>query len=85
MLFRSTFGRSVVNELNALGVMVDVSHVSDKTFWDVLSASQAPVIASHSSCRALCNSARNLTDEMIKALAAKQGVMLINFMSVYLD
>ena len=69
------FGRQVVRELNRLGVMVDVSHVSDKTFWDVMAVSQSPVIASHSSCRALCGHPRNMTDEMIKALAAKGGTI----------
>jgi membrane dipeptidase len=79
------FGRSVVRELNRLGMLVDVSHVSDKTFWDVLGVSQAPVIASHSSCRALCGHPRNMTDEMIRALAAKGGVIQINFMDGFLD
>ncbi len=79
------FGRSVVRELNRLGVLVDVSHVSDKTFWDALEASQAPVIASHSSCRALCGHPRNMTDDMIKALAAKGGVIQINYMDGYID
>jgi membrane dipeptidase len=79
------FGRQVVRELNRLGVIVDVSHVSDKTFWDVLAVSQSPVIASHSSCRALCGHPRNMTDEMIKALAAKGGTIQINFYDGYLD
>ena len=79
------FGKQVIRELNRLGVMVDVSHVSDKTFWDVLEASQSPVIASHSSCRALCAHPRNMTDEMIKALAAKGGTIQINFHEVFLD
>jgi membrane dipeptidase len=79
------FGREVVAELNRLGVMVDVSHVSDETFWDALAVSRAPIIASHSSCRALCSTPRNLTDEMILALARSGGWMGINFMSVYLD
>lgn len=79
------FGRQVIRELNRLGVMVDVSHVSDKTFWDVLAVSQSPVIASHSSCRALCGHPRNMTDEMIKALAAKGGTIQINFYDGYLD
>jgi membrane dipeptidase len=65
--------------MNRLGMMVDVSHVSDKTFYDVLKTSTAPVIASHSSCRALCNAPRNMTDDMIKALAAKGGVVQINY------
>jgi len=79
------FGKQVVHELNRLGVMVDVSHVSDKTFWDVLAVSQSPVIASHSSCRALCAHPRNMTDEMIKALAAKGGTIQINFYDGFLD
>ena len=65
--------------------MVDVSHVSDKMFWDVLEISLAPVIASHSSCRALSGHPRNMTDEMIKALAAKGGTVQINFHEVFLD
>jgi membrane dipeptidase len=73
------FGKLVVGEMNRLGMMVDISHVSDKTFYDALSASQAPLIASHSSCRALCDAPRNLTDEMIKALAGKGGVIQISF------
>jgi membrane dipeptidase len=79
------FGRRVVHELNRLGVMVDVSHVSDKTFWDVLAISESPVIASHSSCRALCGHPRNMTDEMITALAAKGGTIQINFNDGFLD
>jgi membrane dipeptidase len=73
------FGRQVVRELNRQGMMVDVSHVSDKTFYDALAASRAPLIASHSSCRALCDVPRNMTDDMIKALAAKGGVIQINY------
>ncbi|MGH9735649.1 MAG: dipeptidase [Candidatus Acidiferrales bacterium] len=73
------FGKQVVREMNRDGIMVDISHVSDKTFWDALSVSQAPLIASHSSCRALCNAPRNMTDEMIRALAAKGGVIQINY------
>ena len=73
------FGRQVIGEMNRLGMMVDVSHVSDKTFQDVLAVSEAPVIATHSCCRALCDSPRNLTDEMIRALAAKRGLVQINF------
>lgn len=81
----TAFGRQVVEELNRLGVMVDVSHVSDKTFWDALAISKAPLIASHSSCRAISGHARNMTDEMIKALAAKGGVIQINYLDSYLD
>ena len=73
------FGKQVVREMNRLGMMVDISHVADKTFYDVLAISRAPVIASHSSCRALCSAPRNMTDDMIKALAAKGGVMQINY------
>jgi membrane dipeptidase len=78
------FGRQVIAEMNRLGMIVDVSHVSDKTFWDVLSASRAPVMASHSSCRALCDHPRNLTDEMIRALAGKGGLIQINFAPEFL-
>ena len=73
------FGKEVVREMNRLGVMIDVSHVSDKTFYDALEVSKAPLIASHSSCRALCGAPRNMTDDMIRALAAKGGVMQINY------
>lgn len=79
------FGKKVVRELNRLGVMVDVSHVSDKTFWDVLETSRAPVIASHSSMRALSDHPRNMTDEMLKAMAAKGGVAQINFDTEFLS
>jgi membrane dipeptidase len=75
----SSFGAHVVRDMNRLGMAVDVSHVSDKAFDDVLGVSRAPVFASHSSCRALCDSPRNLSDPMIRALAAKGGVMQINF------
>jgi membrane dipeptidase len=73
------FGKDVVREMNRLGVMVDISHVSDKTFYDALAVSKSPLIASHSSCRAICNAKRNMTDDMIKALAAKGGVIQINY------
>jgi membrane dipeptidase len=72
-------GKDIVREMNRLGMMVDISHVADKTFYDALETSQAPLIASHSACRAITDVARNLTDEMIKALAAKGGVIQINF------
>ncbi len=75
------FGKKVIAEMNKQGMIVDISHVADKTFYDVLATSQAPVIASHSSCRALCTAPRDMTDEMIKALAAKGGVIQINSMS----
>jgi len=73
------FGKDVVLEMNRLGMMVDISHVSDKTFYDALAASKAPMVASHSSCRAICDAPRNMTDDMIKALAAKGGVIQINY------
>jgi len=81
----SSFGRDVVHEMNRLGMMVDISHVSDKTFYDALEASHAPVIASHSSLRALCDIPRNMSDDMIRALARKGGLVNINFNTAYLD
>jgi membrane dipeptidase len=75
----SEFGKQAIKEMNSLGMMVDVSHVSDKTVCDVLAVSEAPVFASHSSCKALCATPRNLSDEMMVALAAKGGVIQINF------
>jgi membrane dipeptidase len=73
------FGKDVVREMNRLGMMVDISHVADKTFYDALEVSSAPMIASHSSCRALTSFTRNMTDDMIRALAEKGGVININF------
>ena len=73
------FGKQVVREMNRLGMMVDISHVADKTFYDALEVSSAPIFASHSSCRALANHPRNMTDDMIVALAKKGGVVQINF------
>ena len=73
------FGKQVVREMNRLGVIVDISHVSDKTFYDALAVSEAPMIASHSSCRAICDAPRNMTDQMMKDLAAKGGVVQINY------
>ena len=81
----SPFGKSVVQELNRLGVLVDISHVSDKTFYDALETSRAPLIASHSSCRALCDVPRNMTDDMIRALAKKGGVVQINYNTGFLS
>jgi membrane dipeptidase len=75
----SEFGKDVVREMNRLGMIVDVSHVSDKTFTDVLEVSKAPVFASHSDCRAICDAPRNMTDGMIRELAAKGGVIQINY------
>jgi membrane dipeptidase len=79
------FGRQVVREMNRLGMMVDISHVSDKTFLDALETSSAPVIASHSSSRALANAPRNMTDDMLRALAKKGGVVHINYYEGFLD
>jgi membrane dipeptidase len=81
----SEFGRQAIAEMNRLGTIVDVSHVSDKTLSDVLAVSKAPVLASHSSCYALCSSPRNLSDEMIRALVAQGGVMQINFHMAFLS
>ncbi len=72
-------GKEIVREMNRLGMMVDISHVADKTFWDALDTSQAPLIASHSSARAVTNVPRNMTDDMIRALAKKGGVIQVNF------
>jgi membrane dipeptidase len=73
------FGKDVIREMNRLGILVDISHVSDKTFYDALAVSKAPVFASHSSCRALCNAARNMTDDMMRDLAKHGGVIQINY------
>ncbi len=78
-------GEKIVREMNRIGMMVDISHVSDDTFWDVIRISKAPVIASHSSCRAIANMPRNMSDEMIKALAKNGGVIMINFASSFLN
>jgi membrane dipeptidase len=77
------FGKQVVAECNRLGIMVDISHASDKSFFDVLKVTKAPIIASHSSVRAICDHARNLTDEMLKALAENGGVIQICFVSSF--
>ena len=81
----SDFGREVVRAMNALGMIVDVSHASDETFWDALEATRAPVIASHSSARALAPHPRNLTDDMLRAVAANGGVVMVNFGGIFLD
>jgi membrane dipeptidase len=79
----SDFGKEVVAECNRLGIMVDVSHVSDKSFFDVLKMTKAPVIASHSSVRSVCDHPRNISDEMLKALASNDGVIQICFVSSF--
>jgi len=79
------FGKQVVLEMNRLGMMVDISHVADKTFWDAIATSKAPLIASHSSARALTDAPRNMTDDMLKAVAKNGGVVDVNFFSGFLD
>jgi membrane dipeptidase len=79
------FGRQVVLEMNRLGMLVDVSHVADKTFYDTIEVSKAPVIASHSSSRALAKAPRNMTDDMLRALAKNGGVAMVNFYPVFLS
>ena len=81
----SPFGRDVVREMNRLGMIGDISHVSDKCFYDALETSRAPMIASHSSLRAVCDIPRNMTDDMLRALARQGGVVSINFNAAYLD
>jgi len=81
----TAFGRDVVRELNRLGMMVDISHVSDKTFADALALTRAPVIASHSSCRAIANHPRNMSDDMLRALAKNGGVVMINYHAAFLS
>jgi membrane dipeptidase len=73
------FGKDVVREMNRLGIIVDIAHVSDKTFYDALETSKAPVFSSHSSCRAICNAPRNMTDDMMRDLAKHGGVIQINY------
>jgi membrane dipeptidase len=79
----SAFGREVVAECNRLGMIVDISHASDKSFYDVLAVSKAPIIASHSSSRAVCDNPRNLSDDQIRALAKAGGVIQICFLGAY--
>jgi membrane dipeptidase len=81
----SPFGKQVVLEMNRLGMLVDISHVSDKTFYDAVEVSKAPVIASHSSSRALASAPRNMTDDMLRALAKNGGVAMVNFYPVFLS
>jgi membrane dipeptidase len=79
------FGKQVVLEMNRLGMMVDISHVADKTFWDAIATTKAPLIASHSSARALVNAPRNMTDDMLRAVAKNGGVVQVNFFSGFDD
>jgi len=79
------FGKSVVREMNRLGMMVDVSHVSDKTFWDIVNTSTKPIVATHSACRAIADVPRNLTDDMIRALAKTGGVVNVIFYPEHIE
>jgi membrane dipeptidase len=79
------FGREVVREMNRIGMMIDISHVADKTFYDVIATTRAPVIASHSSARAIANHPRNMSDDMLRALAKNGGVVMVNFYDGFLD
>lgn len=79
------FGKQVVLEMNRLGMMVDISHVADKTFWDAIATTKAPVIASHSSARALVDAPRNMTDEMLRAVTKNGGVVQVNFYNGFID
>jgi membrane dipeptidase len=79
------FGKQVVLEMNRLGMMVDISHVADKTFWDAIAVTKAPVIASHSSARALVNAPRDMTDDMLRAVAKNGGIVDVNFYSAFDD
>ena len=81
----SQFGKEVVKEMNDLGMMIDVSHISDAAFYDVLELSSAPVVATHSCCRSICDVPRNMSDQMIKDLASRNGVIQINFYPAFLD
>ena len=78
-------GKQIVTEMNRLGMLVDISHVADKTFWDVIEVTKAPVIASHSSARALTNHSRNMTDDMLRAVAKNGGVVQVNFYNAFID
>ena len=78
-------GKQIVLEMNRLGMLVDISHVADKTFWDTIAVTKAPVIASHSSARVLTNHARNMTDDMLRAVAKNGGVVQVNFYNAFVD
>ena len=81
----SPFGREVVARMNSLGMIIDMAHCSDKTFWDTLELSTVPVVSTHSCCRALASHRRNMTDQMIKAMADRGGCIQINFYPVFLS
>lgn len=79
------FGRDVIREMNRIGMMIDISHVADKTFYDVIATTRAPIIASHSSSRAIANHSRNMTDDMLRAMGKNGGVVMVNFYDGFLD
>lgn len=81
----TAFGKEVIREMNRLGMMVDVSHVSDATFWDVMETSSAPIVATHSSCRAVAPHRRNLSDDMLRAMAASGGTIQLNVNPAFID
>lgn len=81
----SSFGRELVHAMNECNILVDCAHISDESFWDVLKYSKKPVVSTHSCCRALCGHRRNMTDEMIRALASEGGVIQINFYPLFLQ
>jgi membrane dipeptidase len=81
----TSFGRNLVEEMNSLGMMIDLSHISEKGFWDVIELSSAPIIVSHSNSRSLCDNKRNLTDSQIKAVANNGGVIGVNFYPIFLN
>src|SRR5690606_4158774 len=81
----SDFGRKVIQRMNELGMMVDLSHTGDSTFWDAMEVVDKPVILSHSSVYSICPHYRNLKDEQIKAIALNGGVICVNFYSAYID
>ena len=79
------FGKDVVTEMNRLGMVIDVSHAADKTVWDTLETSREPIIASHSCAKAICDHIRNISDDLIRAIASAGGIVCVNFYSVFLD
>ncbi|RYD05395.1 hypothetical protein N752_08610 [Desulforamulus aquiferis] len=79
------FGREVVYKMSALGMMIDISHLSEPSFWDVVKESKTPIAASHSNCQAICNHLRNLTDNQIKAVADKGGVIGVTYVPQFID
>ena len=79
------FGRDLVRHMNELGMIVDISHISDRGFWDVMEVTTAPIIGSHNACRALCEHPRNLTDDQIRAVAANGGVIGVTYVPAFVD